>query len=105
MEKCKLLVLFDTELLNLFFTSSQRGGYRHWHLRVVADSLLLGHRHRHSTLFALCVFQGKKDVFGNRSLVRSIDPFSSQVVQEYERAVIFRLGRLLDGGSKGPGKW
>merc|ERR1712051_443862 len=26
-----------------------------------------------------------------------------KVVQEYERAVIFRLGRLLDGGSKGPG--
>ena len=26
-----------------------------------------------------------------------------QVVQEYERAVIFRLGRLLNGGSKGPG--
>ncbi|TRY64383.1 hypothetical protein TCAL_04027 [Tigriopus californicus] len=26
-----------------------------------------------------------------------------EVVQEYERAVIFRLGRLLDGGSKGPG--
>ena len=30
---------------------------------------------------------------------------SLKVVQEYERAVIFRLGRLLDGGSKGPGKW
>ncbi len=30
----------------------------------------------------------------------------AQVVQEYERAVIFRLGRLLSGGSKGPGeKW
>lgn len=29
--------------------------------------------------------------------------FSMQVVQEYERAVIFRLGRLLHGGSKGPG--
>ena len=28
-----------------------------------------------------------------------------QVVQEYERAVIFRLGRLLAGGSKGPGKF
>ena len=28
-----------------------------------------------------------------------------QVVQEYERAVIFRLGRLLSGGSKGPGKF
>ena len=27
-----------------------------------------------------------------------------QVVQEYERAVIFRLGRLLAGGSRGPGE-
>ena len=27
-----------------------------------------------------------------------------KVVQEYERAVIFRLGRLLHGGSKGPGQ-
>ena len=26
-----------------------------------------------------------------------------QVVQEYERAVIFRLGRLRSGGAKGPG--
>lgn len=26
------------------------------------------------------------------------------MVQEYERAVIFRLGRLLSGGAKGPGK-
>lgn len=26
-----------------------------------------------------------------------------KVVQEYERAVIFRLGRLLKGGSRGPG--
>ena len=26
------------------------------------------------------------------------------MVQEYERAVIFRLGRLLAGGAKGPGK-
>jgi erythrocyte band 7 integral membrane protein len=26
-----------------------------------------------------------------------------QVVQEYERAVIFRLGRLLSDGSRGPG--
>ena len=25
-------------------------------------------------------------------------------MQEYERAVIFRLGRLLAGGAKGPGK-
>ena len=27
----------------------------------------------------------------------------TQVVQEYERAVIFRLGRLRSGGAKGPG--
>ena len=26
-----------------------------------------------------------------------------KVVQEYERAVIFRLGRLLTGGARGPG--
>ena len=26
------------------------------------------------------------------------------MVQEYERAVIFRLGRLLNGGAKGPGE-
>jgi len=29
--------------------------------------------------------------------------FVVKVVQEYERAVIFRLGRLLSGGAKGPG--
>ena len=26
-------------------------------------------------------------------------------MQEYERAVIFRLGRLLSGGSRGPGEF
>ena len=26
-----------------------------------------------------------------------------QVVQEFERAVIFRMGRLLAGGARGPG--
>jgi erythrocyte band 7 integral membrane protein len=29
--------------------------------------------------------------------------FCIKIVQEYERAVIFRLGRLLKGGAKGPG--
>uniref|UniRef100_A0A1A9X349 PHB domain-containing protein n=1 Tax=Glossina brevipalpis TaxID=37001 RepID=A0A1A9X349_9MUSC len=28
---------------------------------------------------------------------------AARVVQEYERAVIFRLGRLMQGGAKGPG--
>lgn len=34
-----------------------------------------------------------------------INEGSFQVVQEYERAVIFRLGRLLSGGAKGPGMY
>ena len=29
--------------------------------------------------------------------------FTVKVVQEYERAVIFRMGRLLSGGASGPG--
>merc|ERR1719234_3028009 len=41
------------------------------------------------------------------AMVLATLPFSLcvcfKVVQEYERAVIFRLGRLLQGGSKGPG--
>ncbi|XP_064107111.1 band 7 protein AGAP004871-like isoform X1 [Macrobrachium nipponense] len=40
-------------------------------------------------------------------LIAATFPFSLclciKVVQEYERAVIFRLGRLLKGGAKGPG--
>ncbi|XP_071523196.1 mechanosensory protein 2-like isoform X10 [Panulirus ornatus] len=40
-------------------------------------------------------------------LIIATFPFSLcmciKVVQEYERAVIFRLGRLLKGGAKGPG--
>ena len=36
--------------------------------------------------------------------VRPVTLFAAyQVVQEYERAVIFRLGRLLKGGARGPG--
>jgi hypothetical protein len=29
----------------------------------------------------------------------------TKVVQEYERAVMFRLGRILPGGARGPGKF
>jgi len=40
-------------------------------------------------------------------LIMATLPFSllitAKVVQEYERAVIFRLGRLLSGGARGPG--
>ena len=31
------------------------------------------------------------------------NPELSDPIQEYERAVIFRLGRLLTGGARGPG--
>ncbi|PVD22432.1 hypothetical protein C0Q70_18244 [Pomacea canaliculata] len=44
---------------------------------------------------------------GSYLMVILFFPFSLficiKVVQEYERAVIFRLGRLLSGGAKGPG--
>ena len=40
-----------------------------------------------------------------KTIIAIISIIPMQVVQEYERAVIFRLGRLLSGGSKGPGEW
>ena len=47
------------------------------------------------------LLQGEQGQVGDAGGARLV----LQVVQEYERAVIFRLGRLLSGGSKGPGKW
>ena len=35
--------------------------------------------------------------------MHAMSHFFWQVVQEYERAVVFRLGRLRSGGAKGPG--
>ena len=35
--------------------------------------------------------------------MRDISLTSLVTVQEYERSVIFRLGRLLSGGARGPG--
>ncbi|CAG9801544.1 unnamed protein product [Chironomus riparius] len=50
---------------------------------------------------------GKVLIFLSWFLVCITMPFSLlvcfKVVQEYERAVIFRLGRLMVGGAKGPG--
>ncbi|KAG5678777.1 hypothetical protein PVAND_008417 [Polypedilum vanderplanki] len=50
---------------------------------------------------------GKILIFLSWVLVFLTMPFSLlvcfKVVQEYERAVIFRLGRLMEGGAKGPG--
>ena len=43
-------------------------------------------------------YQGLSDVSDQQIILSPC-----QVVQEYERAVIFRLGRLLTGGARGPG--
>lgn len=52
---------------------------------------------------------GKILIFLSWCLVMLTMPFSLlvcfKVVQEYERAVIFRLGRLVQGGAKGPGRY
>lgn len=49
----------------------------------------------------VCIWYGDGDGGG----VTCGKPFFYKVVQEYERAVIFRLGRLMQGGAKGPGKF
>ena len=41
--------------------------------------------------------------YESESVKRDAIIWAAQVVQEYERAVIFRIGRLLPGGAKGPG--
>ena len=57
--------------------------------------------------FSLCVCFKVTQAKAFDSLLNYLLPLYSsplQVVQEYERAVIFRLGRLLSGGSRGPGE-
>ena len=45
----------------------------------------------------------KANLIDLSDLVLKASLINIQVVQEYERAVIFRLGRLRSGGAKGPG--
>ena len=56
---------------------------------------------------SLSSFEGGVDLLGRPTkkakTIISIIVTITQVVQEYERAVIFRLGRLRPGGAKGPG--
>ena len=72
----------------------------------------MGDRGRDTAILPLRVFQGKNtDIHISIMLRRGDDSrltaitlsVALQVVQEYERAVIFRLGRLLADGSRGPG--
>lgn len=39
-----------------------------------------------------------------RGFSKPSSAFSLQIVKEYERAIIFRLGRIVKGGAKGPGR-
>ncbi|CAF1046785.1 unnamed protein product [Adineta ricciae] len=59
---------------------------------------------RETTSFGLC---GQILIFVSYILVVLTCPvavfYCTNVVQEYQRAVIFRLGRILPGGAKGPG--
>ena len=70
---------------------------------------------RHNAIFSLCDSEGEfcSDInnridgynIHNAQYKSHIDDMyvAGQVVQEYERAVVFRLGRLRSGGAKGPG--
>ena len=70
---------------------------------------------RHNAIFSLCDSEGEfcSDInnrvdgynIHNAQYKSHIDDMYvvGQVVQEYERAVVFRLGRLRSGGAKGPG--
>ena len=69
-----------------------------------ADHLLLDPDHDHLALLPVVHHQGG----AGQSAYSVIDGLTKAeayllYLQEYERAVIFRLGRLLSGGAKGPG--
>ena len=53
-----------------------------------------------SVVFVLC---GESCAGLNDNLLTTFVRKRNMPIQEYERAVIFRLGRLLTGGARGPG--
>lgn len=84
------------------FHCRQARDWRGEHLWLYSHSFLLFIGHGHIAILAMRLFQGNLNTFYDLSDM-SRASFLFQVVQEYERAVIFRLGRLLPGGSRGPG--
>ena len=68
---------------------------------VSLDSVLLHHDPPDLPLLYLVLPQSKW-LLGPSSMLTSV-LFLCQIVNEYERAVIFRLGRIKKGGAKGPG--
>lgn len=57
----------------------------------------------HETMFKKYIKQMQTNPFHFGQWIKFVLCCRLQVVQEYERAVIFRLGRLMQGGAKGPG--
>jgi hypothetical protein len=86
-----MLTTYNTQV----FSSNTR--WRRWHglLRRPVDAAVVDTRVAHISHQPVHVLQGEHIL---QSYV-----YSSQIVQEYERAVIFRLGRLVSGGARGPG--
>ena len=70
-------------------------------LRAGPHPNLLGDGPCYAALQPLRLLQGQRQ---NQFIAICKSKSICKVVQEYERAVIFRLGRLLNGGAKGPGK-
>ena len=59
------------------------------------------------SLFFIHMFKSKIKIrfFYIKPLPINPKVFFTKVVQEYERAVMFRLGRILPGGARGPCKF
>ena len=69
-------------------------------VRAPADAGLVPADPGHAAAVAALLHQGGAGVVISNTASPSL---SYVVTQEYERVVIFRLGRLLMGGAKGPG--
>ena len=74
-----------------------------WFLFSAPLPAIINTRSRHSAHLSLLLCQGGAGHHNKTLERRRATHCAVQVVQEYERAVIFRLGRLRPGGAKGPG--
>lgn len=62
--------------------------------------------HKHISIFNIQYYICRMPIKRKKRLIQTIGVvcFCTQIVKEYERAIIFRLGRILRGGAKGPGQ-
>ena len=92
-----LLLLFSSELLSAIAEIKQHFGNVTSHVAIITNA-------NTNTGTLQWQYWGWYYLISTRiSTISTLYLWVLQVVQEYERAVIFRLGRLLSGGSKGPG--